>query len=55
MKLFVFFFTLVVGLVGLTTATICAKDLRSGGPQNFNDIHAMYAENSRGGRKYFEY
>lgn len=53
MNFFVSFFALVVGFVGLVSAIICAEDLRSGGCQNFNDIYAMYAENSLGGREYF--
>lgn len=51
MKIFVFLFALIVGLFGLTSATICARDGRSGNGQNFADRGAMYAENGRGGRK----
>lgn len=55
MKIFVVFVAIIVGLVGLSSATICAKDLRSGGPQNFASIQAMHAENNRGGREYFNF
>lgn len=64
MKLFIICFALVVGLIGISNAelcaivcgvsTICATDLKSGGlPQNFADIAAMHAENARGGGKHF--
>ena len=31
--------------------TICATDLRSGGPQNFDNVCKMNEENGRGGSK----
>lgn len=34
---------------------ICAKDLRSGGPQNFDSECHMFEENGRGGRKCEKY
>lgn len=52
MKFLALFLALIVGLIGFTSATICARDQRSGGAQNFGSINAMYAENSRGGRKF---
>jgi len=52
MKFFAVLLAMLVGLFGLASATICAIDGRSGGPQNFPNIQAMHAENRRGGRKY---
>lgn len=49
-NLFVFF-VYIVSLLGLSQAVICARDGRSGGPQNFASRSAMNAENSRGGRE----
>lgn len=52
MKFIAIFFVVFVALVGFASATICARDKRSGGPQNFDSFDAMYAENRRGGGKY---
>jgi len=52
MKFFAVLLAMLIGLFGLASATICAVDLRSGGPQNFPSVAAMNAENSRGGRKF---
>lgn len=54
MKFIAVFVTIIVALIELTNAAICARDNRSGGPQNFNSLSAMYAENNRGGRKYLD-
>lgn len=51
MKFLAILVAFIVGLVALSGATICARDGRSGGPQNFNSLNAMYAENNRGGRE----
>lgn len=53
MRFLAIFIAIIVGLVGLSSATICAKDLRSGGPQNFANYGAMRDENNRGGSEYF--
>lgn len=55
MKFIAVFLIAIVGLFGLASATICAIDARSGNGQNFNSIDDMNRENSRGGRKYFEW
>lgn len=54
MKFIAIFVAIIVALIGFSSATICAKDLRSGGPQNFANYGAMRAENNRGGRKYYK-
>lgn len=53
MKFIVVIVAIIVALIGLSNATICARDLKSGGPQNFNSKDAMRAENSRGGGEFF--
>lgn len=50
MKFLAVFLALLVGLIGLATAQICAADGKSnppGNPQNFPDIDAMHAAGSR--------
>lgn len=51
---FLAIFLAVVSVIGIASATICAIDFRSGGPQNFDSREAMEAENDRGGCKYFK-
>jgi hypothetical protein len=51
MKFTIFAFILAM-IVAVVSGTICARDQRSGGPQNFASISAMRAENNRGGRKF---
>ena len=53
MKFLCLFLALIAVLVGTASATICARDQRSGGRQNFASVGAMNAQNRRGGRKYF--
>lgn len=55
MKFIVVVVAIIVALIGLSSATICARDNRSGGPQNFDSIDAMIAENGRGGGKYLDF
>lgn len=52
MKYFAFLVVLLLSLLQYSQATICARDGRSGGPQNFPSRGAMNAENGRGGRKF---
>lgn len=56
MKFFYFFVVLVIacilGFANACSGPICAKDLKSGNPQNFPSDCAMQAENGRGGRKF---
>lgn len=44
----IFIMAVVVGLVQLANATICASDNRNGGAQNFNSPMEMKEENERG-------
>lgn len=43
-----------VGAEACDYSPICAKDLRSGGPQNFDSECHMNEENNRGGSKSFD-
>lgn len=57
MKFFAVFLALLVGLIGLASAQICARDNNSnppGNPQNFPDIGAMEDQNRAGGSKCFK-
>lgn len=52
MKYLFVFFVVIASLLGLSHGTICARDRRSGGPQNFDNRGAMDTENRRGGREF---
>lgn len=54
MKFIAVIVTIFVALIGLSNATICAKDLKSGGPQNFASKGDMHAQNGRGGGELFQ-
>ena len=45
-------FMMLAGAQAQCGGPICATDLRSGGPQNFNSVCDMNAENNRGGSKF---
>lgn len=55
MKFIAVIVAIIVALIGLSSATICARDNRSGGPQNFASRSAMNAENSRGGGELIQF
>lgn len=54
MKFIAIYIAVIVYLVGLANAIICATDNKSGGPQNFISRIAMEEENERGGGKYLK-
>lgn len=54
MKFFVVLVAIIVGLVGLASAGLCARDNQSWTYQSFDTMGDMHAANDQGGRKYLD-